>query len=63
MDAAGVALSTTAAAPADQPVLTVRGGVRSDAFTAVGLVMRSLPEPIRLQVTAVAATSPDDVRL
>ena len=63
VDAAGVALSTTAAAPANQPVLTVRGGVRSDAFTAVGLVLRSLPEPIRLQVTAVAATSPDDVRL
>ncbi|HEX5859141.1 MAG TPA: FtsQ-type POTRA domain-containing protein [Microbacterium sp.] len=63
VDAAGVALSTTEAAPANQPVLTVRGGVRSDAFTAVGLVLRSLPEPIRLQVTAVAATSPDDVRL
>ncbi|HWI30434.1 MAG TPA: FtsQ-type POTRA domain-containing protein [Microbacterium sp.] len=63
VDAAGVALSTTAVAPANQPVLTVRGGAKSDAFAAAGRVMRSLPDSIRLQVTAVAATSPDDVVL
>lgn len=63
VDAAGVALSTTAAAPAGRPLITARGGVKSDAFSAVGLVMRSLPEQIRGQVTAVAATSPDDVTL
>jgi cell division protein FtsQ len=63
VDAAGVALSTTATAPAGQPLITAKGGVRSDAFDAVGLVMRSLPETIRPQVTAVAATSPDDVVL
>ncbi|MGC5169666.1 FtsQ-type POTRA domain-containing protein [Microbacterium sp. DT81.1] len=63
VDAAGVALSTTAAAPAGRPLITARGGVKSDAFSAVGLVMRSLPDQIRGQVTAVAATSPDDVTL
>ncbi len=63
VDAAGVALSTSATPPAGVPVLSIRGGVDSDAFTAAGQVMRSLPEEIRAQVTAVAATTPDDVTL
>ena len=63
VDAAGVALSTTDAAPAGQPVITAQGGVRSDAFASVGQVMRSLPAAIRAQVTAVSASSPDDVTL
>lgn len=63
VDAAGVALSTTASPSPGIPVLTVTGGVHSDAFASVGQVMRSLPQDIRAQVTAVAASSPDDVTL
>lgn len=63
VDAAGVALSTTPAAPAGLPVLDITGGVGSDAFTAAGQVMHSLPGAIRAQVTAVTATTTDDVTL
>lgn len=63
VDAAGVALSTAADAPAGLPVLDIRGGVGSDAFIAAGQVMHSLPAAIRAQVTAVSATTPDDVTL
>lgn len=63
VDAAGVALSTGSAPGSDAPVLTVTGGVNSDAFEAIGHVMRSLPENIALQVTAVSASTPDDVTL
>ncbi|MDN3496077.1 FtsQ-type POTRA domain-containing protein [Planococcus sp. APC 4015] len=63
VDAAGVALATAAAPGADAPLLTVTGGVDRPAFEAVGHVMRSLPADIRTQVTAVSASTPDDVRL
>ncbi|GAA5209300.1 FtsQ-type POTRA domain-containing protein [Microbacterium kyungheense] len=63
VDAAGVALSTTATPTAGVPVLTITGGVDSDAFAAAGQVMRSLPDDIRSQVTAVSASTPDDVTL
>ena len=63
VDAAGVALSTAATPSAGTPVLTITGGVDSDAFAAAGQVMRSLPEEIRAQVTAVSASTPDDVTL
>jgi cell division protein FtsQ len=63
VDAAGVALSTSAAPTAGTPVLSIRGGVDSDAFAAAGQVMRSLPPELRAQVTAVSATTPDDVTL
>jgi len=63
VDAAGVALSTAAEPVPGHPLLTIEGGVDSDAFQAVGQVMRSLPEAIRVQVTAVAASTPDDVTL
>ena len=63
VDAAGVALSTTSTPPAGEPVITVKGGVRSVAFQTVGLVMRSLPDQIRTQVTAVSASTADDVTL
>ena len=43
VDAAGVALSTTATPPPGRPVVTVEGGTDSPAFEAVGQVMRSLP--------------------
>ncbi len=63
VDAAGVALSTGAEPTAGTPLLTIRGGVASDAFLAAGQIMHSLPDAIQAQVTAVAATTPDDVTL
>jgi cell division protein FtsQ len=63
VDAAGVALSTTPDPPAGQPELQITGGTSSDAFRAAGTVMRALPDAIRAQVTAVAATTADDVTL
>ncbi|WP_344091612.1 FtsQ-type POTRA domain-containing protein [Microbacterium deminutum] len=63
VDAAGVVLSTTPAPVPGMPLLTITGGTRSPAFEAAGQVMRSLPSAIRTQVTAVAASTPDDVTL
>lgn len=63
VDAAGVVLSTTPDPVPGHPVVTVTGGTTSPAFAAVGRVMRTLPDGIRSQVTAVAATTPDDVTL
>ena len=63
VDAAGVALSTSASPPADAPLLTITGGVGSDAFAAAGQVMHSLPTAMRELVTAVSASTPDDVTL
>ncbi|MCR2816953.1 FtsQ-type POTRA domain-containing protein [Microbacterium jiangjiandongii] len=63
VDAAGVGLSTTSTPPAGEPLIEVAGGVESDAFEAVGHVVRSLPGGIRPQVTQVAATTPNDVTL
>ena len=63
VDAAGVALSTTATPAPGRPVVTVQGGTDSPAFEAIGLVMRSLPQSILVQVTAVSASTPDDVTL
>ncbi|PTT20735.1 cell division protein [Microbacterium sp. HMWF026] len=63
VDAAGVALSTTPNAPAGQPVLDIAGGTDSAAFHAAGRVVRALPDAIRAQVTAVSASTPDDVTL
>jgi len=63
VDAAGVVLSTTPAAPAGQPLLEITGGTDSAAFRAAGRVIRALPSSVRDQVTAVSATTPDDVTL
>lgn len=63
VDAAGVALSTTEDRPEGQPVIAVDGGIESDAFESVGLVMRSLPSDVRAVVTDVSATTLDDVTL
>ncbi|WZH36758.1 MAG: FtsQ-type POTRA domain-containing protein [Microbacterium enclense] len=63
VDAAGVVLSTTPEAPAGQPVLDIPGGTSSEPFRAAGRVMRALPDGIRSQVSAVSATTPDDVTL
>ncbi|MGV9192833.1 FtsQ-type POTRA domain-containing protein [Microbacterium sp. MC2] len=61
VDAAGVALATTPEEPEGHPLLEIRGGVTSRAFTAAGTVFRSLPEPIRSQVTKLSATTASDV--
>lgn len=63
VDAAGVALATTPERPSGHPAITVPGGVTSKAFAAVGTVYRSLPDDIRSQVTAMKATTPNDVTL
>lgn len=63
VDAAGVALSTTEARPEGQPVIAVDGGIESDAFESVGLVVRSLPADVRATVTDVSASTLDDVTL
>ena len=64
VDAAGVALSTTATPRAGRAAAHDRRAAPTRAaFEAVGQVMRSLPEAIRAQVTAVAASTPDDVTL
>ncbi|MDQ0641952.1 FtsQ-type POTRA domain-containing protein [Microbacterium murale] len=63
VDAAGVALSTTPDRPEGQPVITVDGGIESDAFESVGLVVRSLPADVRSMVTDVSASTLDDVTL
>ena len=63
VDAAGVALSTTPTAPAGHPVITATGGIGSPAFDAIGTVFRSLPDDIRAQVTAMSATTANDVTL
>lgn len=63
VDAAGVVLSTSESPLPGHPVLTVEGGTGSPAFTALGHVIRALPDEIRAQVTAGSATTPDDVTL
>ena len=61
VDAAGVALSTSPEAPAGLPAFDITGGTGSEAFRAAGQVIRTLPDSIRAQVTAVTASTPDDV--
>lgn len=62
VDAAGVALSTTADPPAGQPVIDV-ASVDSTAFRSAGLVVRSLPADVRAALSGVSATTADDVTL
>ncbi|MFT3798785.1 FtsQ-type POTRA domain-containing protein [Microbacterium sp.] len=63
VDAAGVALSTTPDPPAGFPVIDATGGIGSAAFDAIGTVFRALPADIRTQVTAMSATTANDVTL
>ncbi|NIK36520.1 cell division protein FtsQ [Microbacterium endophyticum] len=63
VDGAGVVLSTAQSAPEDLPSIAVEGGLGSDAFLAAGQVLRSLSDDLRAQVTAVTATSANDVTL
>ena len=63
VDAAGVALATTAQRPDGQPLIEADGGTGSPAFESVGHVIRSLPADVRATVTEARATTPDDVTL
>ncbi|MDJ1115148.1 FtsQ-type POTRA domain-containing protein [Microbacterium dauci] len=63
VDAAGVALATTEGAPEGYPSLDIEDGAGSRAFLAAGTVYRSLPEELRSQVTAITATTANDVTL
>lgn len=63
VDAAGVALDTTATPSKKHPVITAAGGTGSPAFEAIGTVYRSLPADIRDQVTKMKATTANDVTL
>lgn len=63
VDAAGVTLATTSTQPEGQPLLRVSGGIDTDAFESVGLVVRSLPAEVRSAVTEVTASTLDDVTL
>lgn len=63
VDAAGVALLTSAERPAGFAMLEIEGGVESPAFAAAGKVMRTLPADLRAQVDLVTASTPNDVRL
>ncbi|MTE24387.1 FtsQ-type POTRA domain-containing protein [Microbacterium sp. ZXX196] len=61
VDAAGVPLTTSDEAPEGLPIAEVEGGVASDAFAAVGQVLRALPADLAERVTRIRATSPEDV--
>ncbi|MGW9112941.1 FtsQ-type POTRA domain-containing protein [Microbacterium sp. NPDC055683] len=61
VDAAGVALATSAEPPAGLPLIDASGGAGSSAFLAAGQVVRSLPADLRARVSNVTATSPEDV--
>ncbi|WOF21838.1 FtsQ-type POTRA domain-containing protein [Microbacterium betulae] len=63
VDAAGVALATAGERPAGLPLVSTPDGAGSDAFLAVGQVLRSLPDDLRAQVTAASATTTEDVTL
>lgn len=63
VDAAGVALATTADPPAGQPLLEIQGGLSSPAFAAAGQVYRGLSDDLRAQVTTISASTPNDVTL
>ena len=61
VDAAGVALGTSEEQPEGLPLAEVEAGLDSDAFAAVGQVLRALPEDLRARVVRITATSREDV--
>lgn len=61
VDAAGVALATSEEQPEGLPLAEVDAGLTSDAFAAVGQVLRALPEDLRSRITRIHATSREDV--
>lgn len=63
VDAAGVSLATTPEVPAGTAVIDAKGGIDSEAFAAIGRVMRALPADVLKLVTSVSATTANDVQL
>lgn len=64
LDLAGVPFETVAAPPAGVPELRAPKASADDPATSAGLsVLVALPAPVRAEVTAVLAQSPNDVRL
>lgn len=63
VDAAGVVLATSDQRPPGRPLILAREGTGSAAFTAMGLVIRSLPEQFRAGVDTVSATTSEDITL
>src|SRR5207248_1996056 len=61
VDAAGVALRTSATRLPGVPLVTARPG--STGFGAAAAVLATLPAALRAQVTSVAARTADDVTL
>lgn len=61
VDAAGVALATSEEQPEGLPLAEVEAGLDSDAFAAVGQVLRALPDELRTRVLRITATSREDV--
>ena len=61
VDAAGVALATSETQPEGLPLAEVEAGLTSEAFTAVGQVLRALPDDFRSRITTIRATSREDV--
>jgi cell division protein FtsQ len=61
VDAAGVALATSEAQPEGLPLAEVDAGLNSDAFAAVGQVLRALPDDLRSRVSRIQASSREDV--
>lgn len=63
VDAAGVVLGESRTQPKGQPVLSVKGGTDTEAFRALGAVIRSLPADLRARIATGTATTANDVSL
>ncbi|KQQ01623.1 hypothetical protein ASG06_13525 [Rathayibacter sp. Leaf185] len=64
VDAAGVVIETADAAQPGYPIVTTpTGGASGAAFRVIAQVLRTVPASLAGQVTAVAATTGDDVAL
>ncbi|MDA3624420.1 FtsQ-type POTRA domain-containing protein [Saccharopolyspora oryzae] len=64
VDATGMPFQTVPDPPADLPELKVREASQADPATKAGmLVLTSVPEPVRGEITTVEAENPNDIRL
>ncbi|MER6988600.1 FtsQ-type POTRA domain-containing protein [Saccharopolyspora hirsuta] len=64
VDATGMPFQTVPEPPADLPELKVREASQTDPATRAGmLVLTSVPQPVRAEITAVLAENPNDIRL
>lgn len=64
VDATGTPFQAVPEPPAGLPELKVREASHADPATRAGmLVLTSVPEPVRSEITAVLAENPNDIRL